>query len=57
MKQIAVVGAGGMGRFHAATLDELPGVELAAIADPYPHPDLDRFDAPVTTGPNTTPRD
>lgn len=40
-KRVAVVGAGGMGRFHADTLAALPGVELAAIADPYPHPDLD----------------
>ncbi len=41
MKQVAVIGAGGMGRFHADTLATLPGVRLAAIADPYPHPDLD----------------
>ena len=29
-----------MGRFHADTLAALPGVRVAAIADPYPHPDL-----------------
>lgn len=49
MKQIAVIGAGGMGRFHAETLLALPGVELAAIADPFPHPDLERLGVPVTT--------
>lgn len=49
MKRIALIGAGGMGRFHAETLLTLPGVELAAIADPYPHPDLERFGVPVTT--------
>lgn len=40
MKTLAVIGAGGMGRFHADTLATVPGVQLAAIADPYPHPDL-----------------
>lgn len=49
MKRIAVIGAGGMGRFHAETLRALPGVELAAIADPYPHPDLDRLGVPIST--------
>jgi myo-inositol 2-dehydrogenase/D-chiro-inositol 1-dehydrogenase len=49
VKQVAVIGAGGMGRFHVETLLALPGVELAAIADPYPHPDLERFDVPVRT--------
>lgn len=49
MKRVAVIGAGGMGRFHAETLLALPGVELAAIADPYPHPDLENFDVPVST--------
>lgn len=49
MKSVAVIGAGGMGRFHAETLLALPGVELAAVADPYPHPDLDGLDVPVTT--------
>jgi myo-inositol 2-dehydrogenase/D-chiro-inositol 1-dehydrogenase len=49
MKRVAVIGAGGMGRFHVETLLALPGVELAAIADPYPHPDLERFDVPVST--------
>ncbi len=48
-KRLAVIGAGGMGRFHAETLLALPGVELAAIADPYPHPDLERWGVPVTT--------
>ncbi len=45
MKKLAVIGAGGMGRFHADTLAALPGVELAAIADPFPHPDLDAHKA------------
>lgn len=49
MKQVAVIGAGGMGRFHAETLLALPGVELAAIADPFPHPDLEQLGVPVTT--------
>jgi len=34
-----------MGRFHADTLAALPGVELAAIADPFPHPDLQAHEA------------
>lgn len=38
-----------MGRFHAETLMSIPGVELAAIADPFPHPDLDAYGVPVTT--------
>ena len=41
-----------MGRFHAETLVSIPGVELAAIADPYPHPDLEAFDVPVSTDVN-----
>ena len=41
-----------MGRFHAETLLSIPGVELAAIADPYPHPDLEAFDVPVSTDVN-----
>lgn len=48
-QQVAVIGAGGMGRFHAETLLSMPGVELAAIADPFPHPDLERLGVPVTT--------
>lgn len=40
-KSVAVIGAGGMGRFHADVLAALPGIELAAIADPFPHPDLE----------------
>jgi len=49
MKRVAVIGAGGMGRFHAETLIGLPGVELGAIADPFPHSDLERLAVPVTT--------
>ncbi len=49
MKRVAVIGAGGMGRFHAETLMALPGVEVAAIADPFPHPDLDGYGVLVTT--------
>lgn len=33
VKTVAIIGAGGMGQFHAATLAALPGVELAAICD------------------------
>lgn len=33
--RIGVVGAGGMGSFHARTLAELPGVDVAVIADPF----------------------
>lgn len=32
-KRIAVIGAGGMGQFHAGVLAEIPGVELAAVCD------------------------
>lgn len=49
LKRVAVLGAGGMGRFHAETLLSIPGVELAAVADPFPHPDLDGYDVPITT--------
>ena len=49
MKAVAVIGAGGMGRFHADTLAALPGVRVAAIADPYPHPDLAAHEAAGTT--------
>jgi myo-inositol 2-dehydrogenase / D-chiro-inositol 1-dehydrogenase len=33
-KRIAVIGAGGMGSFHAESLAALPGVEIVAVADP-----------------------
>lgn len=49
MKTVAVIGAGGMGRFHAQTLADMPGVELAAVADPFPHPDLERLGVPIIT--------
>lgn len=48
MKEVAVIGAGGMGRFHADVLASLPGVRLAAIADPFPHPDLAAHEAAGT---------
>ena len=32
--RVAIVGAGGMGSFHARSLAALPGVEIVAIADP-----------------------
>jgi len=35
VKQVAVIGAGGMGRFHAETLAALPGVGIGAVCDPY----------------------
>lgn len=34
MRQVAVIGAGGMGRFHAETLLAIPGVGIATICDP-----------------------
>lgn len=34
MKGVAVIGMGGMGRFHAETLRAIPGVGLAAVCDP-----------------------
>ncbi|MEO1062476.1 MAG: Gfo/Idh/MocA family oxidoreductase [Actinomycetota bacterium] len=34
--RLAVIGAGGMGSFHARTLARIPGVEVALIADPVP---------------------
>ena len=32
--RLAIVGAGGMGSFHARSLHKLPGAEIVAIADP-----------------------
>ena len=49
VKRVAVLGAGGMGRFHAETLMSLPGVELAAVADPFPHPDLEGYGVEIMT--------
>jgi myo-inositol 2-dehydrogenase/D-chiro-inositol 1-dehydrogenase len=51
MNRIAVVGAGGMGRFHIRTMMDMGGVEVAAVADPFPHPDLAGFDVPISTDP------
>ena len=51
MKRVAVVGAGGMGTFHARTLLELPGVELAAVADPFPSAAVRALGVPVETDP------
>lgn len=34
-KQIGLIGAGGMGSFHARTLAALPNVSVVAIADPF----------------------
>jgi myo-inositol 2-dehydrogenase/D-chiro-inositol 1-dehydrogenase len=33
--RLAIIGAGGMGSFHARSLAALPGVEIVAIADPH----------------------
>ena len=33
--RLAIVGAGGMGSFHARSLAALPGVEIVAVADTY----------------------
>lgn len=33
--RLAIVGAGGMGSFHARSLAALPGTEIVAIADPH----------------------
>lgn len=51
MKSVAVIGAGGMGQFHAEMLQALPGVELAAIADPYPSAAATALGVPVLTDP------
>ena len=51
MKRIAVIGAGGMGRFHAETLQGIAGVQLAEICDPYPTDQLQELGVPVTTDP------
>lgn len=34
MKQVAIIGAGGMGRFHAEALTAIPGVAIASVCDP-----------------------
>lgn len=54
MKQVAVIGAGGMGRFHVTALQEIPGVELAAIADPFADADAltAQFGVEVSTDPD-----
>ena len=53
-KRIAVIGAGGMGRFHAATLGRIPGVELGAVCDVFPEAAAraaEDFGVPVRTDP------
>lgn len=57
VKRVAVIGAGGMGQFHAATLAALPGVELAAVCDVFTetatrlaeHYDIEPATDPVAT--------
>lgn len=51
MKQVAVIGAGGMGRFHANTLMDIPGVEVAEVCDPFPTDATEALGIPVTTEP------
>ncbi|HEX6761172.1 MAG TPA: Gfo/Idh/MocA family oxidoreductase [Gaiellaceae bacterium] len=61
--RIAVVGAGRMGRVHLSVLEALPGVEVAAVVDPFApgatHVDLDvllaggRPDGAVVAAPST----
>lgn len=34
-KRIAVIGAGGMGSFHARTLTSIPGADVTIVADPF----------------------
>ncbi len=51
MNRIAVVGAGRMGKFHIRTMMDMDGVELAAVADPFPHPDLSELEVPISTDP------
>lgn len=51
MKEIAVVGAGAMGQFHIRTLLDIDGVDVAAVADPFPHPQLEELDVPVSENP------
>lgn len=35
MKQVAVFGAGRIGRIHATNLAQLPGIQLASVCDPF----------------------
>ncbi|MEM8926286.1 MAG: Gfo/Idh/MocA family oxidoreductase [Actinomycetota bacterium] len=49
MKRVAVIGTGGMGTFHARALIDLPDVELAAVADPYPSDEIRSLGVPVHT--------
>lgn len=35
MNRIAVIGAGGMGSFHARTLRSIPGADVTVVADPF----------------------
>ena len=35
MKQVALFGAGRIGRIHAANLSALPGVQLKCVSDPF----------------------
>lgn len=54
MKQVAVIGAGGMGTFHAETLAALDGVQLSAVCDPLTEAAeraAHTFDLPVATDP------
>ncbi len=51
MKRVAVIGAGGMGTFHARALSNLPGIEVAAVADPYPSEAVHALGVPVDTDP------
>ncbi|MFW2381720.1 MAG: Gfo/Idh/MocA family oxidoreductase [Acidimicrobiales bacterium] len=53
MKEIAVVGAGAMGRFHIRTMLDIDGVDVAAVADPYPHAELQELELPISTDPLT----
>ena len=52
MKQVAVIGAGGMGRFHANTLMDIPGVEVAEVCDPFPSDAVEALGIPITTEPH-----
>lgn len=52
MKRVAVIGAGGMGRFHANTLMDIPGVEVAELCDPFPSNAVEALGIPITTKPH-----
>ena len=57
MHRVAVVGAGRIGRLHAANLARVPGLELVAMADPVPGEGVTRrrLARACSTAPTSTP--